>query len=152
MGQKSRYTPLPDQAYDPRVTDLSKPFNVPAATGPQALPAGTLVSADGMPLPGARAGWVNRNITNTIPVQLQTGVSLRILPTNPKRTGIIIQNLDATAALNFSFSNDLAGNGAQIGAGGSVLLDFTCPPDTLYLFCGTANIRALVMEFSRSGV
>jgi hypothetical protein len=147
MGQKTRYTPLPDQAYDPRITDLSKPFNVPAATGPQAIasidPTTGLATTQG--------GWVNRNVTNTIPVQLVALATVRILPTNPKRTGVLIQNLDATATLNFSFSNDLQGNGAQVGAGGSVLLDFTTPPDTLYLFCATANIRALVMEFSRMG-
>jgi hypothetical protein len=147
MGQKTRYTPLPDQAYDPRITDLTKPFNVPAATGPQAIqsidPTTGLATTQG--------GWVNRNVTNTIPVQLIALQTVRILVTNPKRTGVLIQNLDATAALNFSFSNDLQGNGAQIGAGGSVLLDFTTPPDTLYLFCATANIRALVMEFSRMG-
>jgi len=147
MGQKTRYQALPDQAYDPRITDLSKPFNVPAATGPQAIasidPTTGLATTQG--------GWVNRNVTNTIPVQLTALVSIRILPTNPKRTGVLIQNLDATAVLNFSFSNDLQGNGAQIGAGGSVLLDFTTPPDTLYLFCASANIRALVMEFARMG-
>jgi hypothetical protein len=64
---------------------------------------------------------------------------------------VLIQNLDATASLNYSWANDLQNFGAQIGPGGAVLLDFTTPPDTLYLFCATANIQALVMEFSRAG-
>src|SRR5271156_3977279 len=109
MGQKTRYTPLPDQAYDPRITDLSKPFNVPAATGPQ-----TIASVD--PTTGlatTQGGWVNRNVTNTIPVRLQAGVSLRVLPTNPKRTGLLIQNIDTVNSLNFSFANDLMGNGGS---------------------------------------
>jgi hypothetical protein len=147
MGQKTRYAPLPDQAYDPRVTDLSKPFNVPAATGPQAItsidPATGLATTQG--------GWVNRNVTNTIPFQLTAGVSTRALPYNPKRTGLLIQNDDTVNPLNFSFSNDLKGNGVSIGPGGAVLFDFTTPPDTLYLFCGGANIACLVLEISRMG-
>lgn len=164
MGRPTKYTPLPDQAYDPRVTDLSQPLNVPASTGPQAiypfadpktgLPTTGSDIAAGIP-PGSRAGaggWINRNVTNTIPYTILAGQSTRALPVNYKRTGVIIQNLDATATLNYSFANDLQNFGGQIGPGGSVLLDFTCPPDTLYLFVGgAANIQALVVEFSRSG-
>lgn len=147
MGQKTRYTPLPDQSYDPRITDLSKPFNVPAATGPQTID--TVNPATG--LATVAGGWVNRNVTNMIPVALVAGVSLRVLPYNPKRTGLILQNLDAVNPLNFSFANDLKGNGGQIGAGGSILLDFTTPPDTLYLFSGAGNLASMVIEFSRMG-
>lgn len=147
MGQKTRYTPLPDQSYDPRVTDLSKPFNVPAATGPQTI--ASINPTTGLAM--TQGGWVNRNVTNTIPFRLVQAVSTRALPYNPKRTGLLIQNLDTVNPLNFSFANDLQGNGGQIGAGGSALFDFTTPPDTLYLFCGGANLSALVMEFSRMG-
>jgi hypothetical protein len=143
LGKLTRYRPLPDQSYDPRVTDLSRPFNVPASTGPQT------VTTD--PVTGnqvTQGGWINRNVTNTSPIRLQAGVSLRVLPANLKRTGLLIQNLDAVNALNFSFGNDLQGNGAQIGAGGSALFDFTTPPDTVYLFSG-ANLSAIVVEISR---
>ena len=154
MGQKTRYTPLPDQAYDPRNTDLSKPFNVPAATGPQQIAtddAGNPVINPTTGLATTQGGWINRNVTNTIPFGLIAGVTRRALPSNPKRTGLVIQNLDATNALNFSFSNDLQGNGLQIGAGGSVLFDFTTPPDTLYLFSGGSNLNAIVLEITRMG-
>lgn len=143
MGQKTRYTPLPDQAYDPRVTDLSKPLNVPAATGPQAVDPAT-----GQPIAG---NWRNRNVTQTIPVQLVAGVSLRVLVNNQRRTGLVIQNLDAAASLNYSFGNDIAAFGKTIAPGGADLYDFTTPSDALYLFCVAANIRVLVMEISRAG-
>jgi len=169
MGKKTSYKPLPDQAYDPRITDLSKPLNVPGLTGPQAsIPytdaSGNVTSGADMvagippgtpqnsPLRGGASGWINRNVTNTIPFQLTAGQTTRALPNNYKRTGVIIQNLDATATLNYSWANDLQGFGAQIPPGGSVLLDFTTPPDVLYLFVGgLANIQALVIEFSRGG-
>lgn len=143
MGQDTRYTALPDQAYDPRVTNLDKPFNVPAATGPQAVDPVTGESKHGT--------WRNRNVTQTIPIGLIAGASQRVLVNNPRRTGVIIQNKDTVQQLNYSWANDLQLFGLQIGPGGSVLLDFTCPSDALYLFCGGANIQACVAEISRAG-
>ena len=152
MGKRTTYKPLPDQAYDPRVTDLSKPLNVPGTTGPQAnYPFQDPGTGQIVTNAGAGSGWVNRNVTNSIPFSLIAAQSTRALPVNYKRTGLLIQNLDATATLNFSFANDLQGFGGAIGAGGSALFDFTTPPDTLYLFCASANIQAMVMEFSRAG-
>ena len=148
MGQDTRYRALPDQAYDPRVTDLDDPLNVPAATGPQALL--TTDPTTGVPMTG-RGGWYNRNVTQTIPVQLTAGVSLRCLVNNPKRTGCIIQNEDAAATLNYSWGNDIQAFGKSVAPGGADLYDFTTPSDALYLFCLTANIRVLVMEISRAG-
>jgi hypothetical protein len=148
MGQDTRYRPLPDQAYDPRVTDLDDPLNVPAATGPQALLSIDPATGNAMTTKG---GWFNRNVTQTIPVQLTAGVSLRCLVNNPKRTGCIIQNEDAAATLNYSWGNDIGLFGKSIAPGGADLYDFTTPSDALYLFCATANIRVLVMEISRAG-
>jgi|SRR5271167_4969025 len=150
MGQRTRYTPLPDQAYDPRVTDLSKPFNVPAATGPQAALETDPTTGQPRVRKGG-GGWQNNNVTQTIPVQLTAGVSLRVLVNNPKRTGLVIQNNDAAAAMQYSFGNDIGAFGKSIAAGGADLYDFTTPSDALYIFCATANIRVLVLEISRSG-
>lgn len=163
MGRLTKYRPLPDQAYDPRITNMQRPLNVPAATGPQAgIPyidpatgqvtnGGNAAVASGQ-LPAAGSnGWVNKNVTNQIPFLLVAGISVRALPYNPKRSGLLIQNLDATNVINYSFSNDLQLNGFQIAAGGAVLLDFTTPPDTLYLISGTANVNAIVAEISRAG-
>jgi hypothetical protein len=134
-------------------------LNVPGLTGPQAgIPyidpdtglttSGSAINPQGGPSSG---GWMNRNVTNQIPFQLVAGVTIRALPYNIKRTGLLIQNQDAAAPMNYSLAQDLQGNGLIIPAGGDVLLDFTTPPDTLYIFCGTANIRVIVAEFSRAG-
>jgi hypothetical protein len=159
MGRLTRPRPQPDQAYDPRVTDLSRPLNIPGVTGPQAgIPwidpstglttSGAAINPQGGPTSG---GWINRNVSNTIPFNLVAGVSVRALPYNQKRTGLIIQNKDAVNALNVSFANDLGANGMQISAGVTVLLDFTTPPDTVYLFANVANIQCIVIEYSRAG-
>jgi hypothetical protein len=151
LGKLTRYRALPDQAYDPRVTDMEHPFNVPSSTGPMTT---TTDPKTGNPVQAG--GWVNRNVTNTIPIRLPgvvAGVSsgtLRVLPNNPRRTGLLIQNIDAVNALNFSFANDLQGNGALIGAGGAILLDFTTAPDALYLF-SAVPLSAIVIEFTRGG-
>ena len=137
MGKLTRYKPLPDQAYDPRITDMDHPFNVPAATGPQTV--------------GGSDGWTNRNISNLTPFQLVAGVGVRALAANPRRTGIIIQNKDPTATLfaNFNIAADI--NSLSFPPGAVLLLDFTTVPGELYLFCPSANIQAAVVEISRSG-
>lgn len=163
MGRLTKYRSIPDQSYDPRITDLSRPLNVPGATGPQsgipyvdpgtglATNGGLAAVAAGVLAPPSSQGWQNKNVTNQIPFLLVAGISIRALAYNAKRCGLLIQNLDATNVINYSFSNDLQGLGFQIAAGGAVLLDFTTPPDTLYLFSGTANVQAMVAEISRSG-
>src|SRR5271163_4848103 len=115
MGRLTKYRPLPDQAYDPRITNMERPLNVPASTGPQ---------ASILPNP-VNPGWTNKNVTNQIPFQLVAGLSTRALAYNAKRCGLLIQNLDATQPLNYSFSNDLQGIGFLIGPQGAALFDFT---------------------------
>jgi hypothetical protein len=153
MGRLTRYRALPDSGYDPRVTDLSRPLNVPGSTGPQAgIPyTDPSTGAPATVAGGPGQGWKNNNVSNTIPIQLVAGVSTRALPNNPKRTGLLIQNKDPTSTLNVSFGNDLQGLGLNIGPGGYILLDFTTTPDPVYLFCAGANIQTIVVEFSRSG-
>jgi len=150
MGKLTRYRALPDQSYDPRVTDLRRPFNVPAGSGPQ---AGYIDPATGMSANGATAysGWTNKNVTNMIPFLLVAGVSIRALPNNPKRCGLEILNKDAATTLNYSFSNDLQLLGLAIGPGGAALYDFTTPPDALYLIAGATNVQCVVLEISRTG-
>src|SRR5579859_7912811 len=155
MGEYTRYTPLPDQSYDPRVTDLRKPFNVPASTGPNQIAVGDTGTTDAMGVPAAvqRAGqWVNRNVANTTPITVVNNALVRVLPANPKRTGCVIQNLDAVQTLFFAWGNAANAQSAQIGAGGYVLFDFTTPGTELYLFTtGGANIQAVVIEMARVG-
>jgi hypothetical protein len=155
MGRLTKYRPVPDQAYDPRITNLARPLNVPAATGPQAsisyTDPGTGQSTTAGAASGGPAGWQNKNVTNQIPFLLTAGVSTRALAYNAKRNGMIIQNNDASSTLSYSLGQDLQALGLSIGPGGSVLFDFTTPPDTLYLFCGAANIQVTVVEITRTG-
>ncbi len=121
---------MPDSASDPRVTDLSQPL----------IPPRHDMTAD---------TWMNRNRSTTIPFQLVANESTRALPYNPRRSGLLIQNLDPAVDLRYSFANDLKGSGLiALPNGGSALFDFTTPPDELYLFA-TAAISVMVMEITR---
>lgn len=148
MRPRTRYRALPDAAYDPRLTDLSRPLNAPLGAGVDS--SGQFTPGD----PGAVAAaigsrrYFNKNVSQMIGVQLVAGVSLRVLPFNDRRSGLQINNLDATAALSYSFGNDLQTLGIQLAAGAMALYDFTTPADTLYLF-STANIFVVVLEVSR---
>lgn len=123
-----------DSPYDVRVTDYSKPL-APRRTNPQA--------AD---------GFANRNVSNTTPfVLVGNAPPVRALPRNDRRVGILIQNLDPTTDLRYSFGNGMSENGTGgllCVPRGSILLDFTTPPDELYLF-STANITVMVMDVTR---
>ncbi|MHB8414588.1 MAG: hypothetical protein ACYDDA_03785 [Acidiferrobacteraceae bacterium] len=144
---RSRYRALPDAAYDPRVTDVNRPLNVPPGTGgfgPVASGAAALV------VPGSGGQFFNRNVTNLVPFQLVANVSVRALAYNPRRSGLIIQNQDAAAPMNYSLGADRKFRGLVIAAGGTVLFDFTTPPDTLYIISG-ANILAVIAEIARQG-
>lgn len=121
---------LPDSPYDARVTDLALPVRPPNAVS----------SFD---------GFENRNGTSTIVLQLVGGaVAVRVLPRNPRRSGLRIQNKDAAADLLYSLGNDQAANGIIVPPRGSDLYDFTTPPDELYLF-SSANITVIVVEMTR---
>jgi hypothetical protein len=149
IPRPTRYRALPDSAYDSRVTDLSAPLNAPPGAGAFSPGTGNIAPGDAASVENRRS-YFNRNVTNTLSVQLAANKSLRLLPFNDRRSGLIVQNKDATAGLNYSFSNDLGFAGLLIAAGGSILLDFTTPPDTLYLI-STANILVVVVEITRRG-
>jgi len=133
MGRWTKPTPLPDSPYDPRITDLSNPLRPPRGR----LPSGQVDT------------WENRNVANTTPIQVPQNQSIRVLPANKRRSGIVIQNKDPTNTLFYAFGNDASANSISIGPSGKDLYDFTTPPDELYLFCTGASIQATVMEISR---
>lgn len=136
MGRLTRYQRLPDSPSDARITDLSRPLRPP-------------VSLD--PVTGAPTGdgFRNRNVANSTPIQLVGGAqSVRVLPANPRRTGMLIQNKDPTASLYFSFGVAADINSPFLQAGQFVLLDFTTPASELYLYA-TANVVASVTDMTR---
>lgn len=145
----TRFRALPDAAYDPRVTDLSKPLNPAPGYGDGAFaPATGPVPGVAALAPGAMGGYVNRNISAQSFFQLVAGVTTRALSANIRRSGLVIQNKDAAAVLVYSLGNDRGLNGFNVAAGGTVLFDFTTPPDTLYLI-SAANILVAVLEITR---
>src|SRR5208282_3213588 len=155
MGAKTRYRPQPDSGYDVRVTDLSTvPFNASnPGTGPGA--GGVQVGTDalGNPIMKRTGQWVNRNVSNTTPILLPALMinSVRQLPANPLRTGLLIQNKDPTVTIQVSFGNDAGSLGQNIGPGASQLFDFTTPGDSVYLFNGNAAaVQMVITEIVRA--
>lgn len=136
MGRRTQYSWLPDSAYDPGVTQLARAFRPPQSQ---------INPVTGKPVDGYR----NRNVANTTPIQLvANAASIRVLPANPRRTGLLIQNKDTTTALFVSFGNAADANSLSIAAGGFVLLDFTTPASEVYAF-STANIQCVFIDMSR---
>jgi len=161
----TKYAPVPDQPYDPRVTDLTRPLRVPGLGMPASggYPVGgTASGGTGQPIGSADAAaagaqpvtvvdnFKNRNRTYTLPVLLTAGVPLRILPANFRRTGLIIQNRDPATALFYAFGNAADSNSLSIAAGGTVLLDFTTPRDEVWLLAVGSNLQAVIAEISRA--
>jgi hypothetical protein len=156
MGFKTRFRTQPDQAYDPRITELGvRPFNAPGSgTGPGSS-GGIITGTDalGAPIIQRTGQWVNRNVSNTTPILLPALMtsSVRQLPANPLRTGLLIQNKDAANTITVSFGNDTQGLGLNIAPGVTMLLDFTTPGDSVYLFNGNATtVQAVVTEIVRA--
>jgi hypothetical protein len=141
MGKFTEYRALPDSPYDPRVTDIDSPVRPPKATDFK-------LDAAGNPIPGSQDNFKNRNKSNTTPIQLVAGQSVRALPANPRRSGLMIVNKDATATLFYSFGNSADVLALEIAPKGSALFDFTTPGDELYLF-SSANIQVALLEISR---
>lgn len=136
MGRRTMARWIPDQPGDPDVTRLDGAFRPPQS---QVNPA------TGAPVDGYR----NRNVANTTPIQLVGGAaSVRVLPANPRRTGLLIQNKDTTADLFIGFGNAADASSISVAAGGYILLDFTTPASEVYAFA-VANVQAVFVDMSR---
>jgi hypothetical protein len=99
-------------------------------------------------------GWVNPNVTNQLPFSALPGAqSIQILQKNLKRNMIIIQNLSSVSNLWFCFGRPAIPNLCPFLVSGQFIgLDFTCPPDALYVyFDGTATTQqpGMVTEITR---
>jgi len=157
MGFKTRFRAQPDQAYDARITDLGvRPFNAPGSNTGPGSGAGIVTGTDalGAPIIQRTGQWVNRNVSNTTPLLLAAtmAASVRVLPANPQRTGLLINNKDPTVTIQVSFGNDAGILGISVGPGVTILLDFTTPGDSVYVFNGNAaTVQAVVTEIVRAG-
>lgn len=131
-GSRIRMNRVYDSPYDVRLTDLNNPI----------IPRRGDAASGG-------DGFQNRNVTFTMRVTLVGGnPGVRVLPDNPRRVGLVIQNLDAVADLNWSFGNSQDAAGMILVPRSSFLFDFTTPRDGLYLF-SAANITVSVMDITR---
>jgi hypothetical protein len=100
------------------------------------------------PVPG-KPGEAGPVTTNPIVGQLAAGVAVQVLPANANRVGLLVQNLDTTAALNYAFGLVAGPQSKFLPAGGVLLLDFVTPTDTLSLF-SASSILFGVDEFQRT--
>lgn len=137
MGRRTEYSYLPDAGYDVGVTSLRRALRPPVSP---------VNPATGIPADGYR----NKNVANTTPIQLVGNAqSVRVLPANLRRSGLLVQNKDPTAALNISFGNAADANSLSVAPGGYLLFDFTTPNSEVYAF-STANIQCVFVDMSRT--
>ncbi len=98
--------------------------------------------------------WINNYTQSNFPFTLAVaGVSEQIIPANPLRSYVLIQNKDAAADMFISFGNSATayngiiiiprGNYELIGGanGGSY-----CPNDSVHLMCLVAGVEGVVSE------
>jgi len=103
---------------------------------------------------GDSSEWQNRYTQNNIPFTLEVAdLSELIIPANPLRVYVLVQNKDAAADIFINFGNDATdyngiiiiprGNYELIGGaiGGAY-----CPSNSIYLMCETANVSGVVTE------
>lgn len=75
-------------------------------------------------------------------------VPVQILNNNPKRRGLILQNLDTVDTLFYSFNVVADPNSSlQLAPGGAILLDFVTPTGPLWVV-GSGALKLLCSEFS----
>ena len=124
-------TALIPSASDIEVTDFSLKFNT---------------RADGSSGPAPRTGPMR---SNPVPFTLIGGApAIVIASQNPYRKGLILQNKDLTNILYVGFGTLADLTSFQVAPlGGTALLDFVCPTDTISVFA-SANISGFFVEFA----
>ena len=125
-------TALLPSAYDPEVTDFSLKFNGRPAGQENTVPS--------------RTGPMR---SNPVPFTLVGNApAIVIASQNPFRKGLIIQNKDLINILYVGFGTLADATSFQVAPlGGTTLLDFICPTDTISVFA-TANVSGFFVEFA----
>jgi len=101
-------------------------------------------SVDGIPT--ERTGPMS---TTEYPFTLVAGAPQIIAAANPWRLGMMLQNMDPIANLNFSFGPIASAISGFLVPGQLLLLDFVCPTDQVSVFAAV-NISGNYKDFSRS--
>lgn len=81
------------------------------------------------------------------PFRLSVATPYNIFQANPFRQGLLIENLDPVTNLQISFGRIADANSFSLGPLGTMLLDFVCPTDAVWLFA-TAAVGGVAIEFS----
>jgi hypothetical protein len=69
-----------------------------------------------------------------------------VLPSNPARVYLLVQNLGAADPLYINFGKDAsAADGVRIVAGGNIILDYACPTDDVYAFMDAAAAQQFIL-------
>ena len=121
------------QAYDVKVTDFRKPpFNSDSKAAQDAgiIPSGPIVS-------------------NEIPFRLVAGEPRLIAAGNTRRKGMMLQNLDPTDNLFYSFGPQATENSSFLPPGTTLLLDFICPVNSVWCFA-TVDLSGYYRDFANS--
>ena len=144
MQEQPKIIPFPPirnalipSAYDPEITNFNLKFN--------ARPQGK----NGEILPLARTGPIR---SNPIPFTLVANApAIVIASQNAFRKGLMIQNKDLIDILYVGFGSLADIRSFQVAPlGGTTLLDFICPTDTISVFA-TANISGFYIDFAPIG-
>jgi hypothetical protein len=131
---RTQYRPVPFDISSAGVTDLRNPLN------PQPIDPRNRKKPD---------EFRNKNGRATFPVQvIGLAASVRVLGANPRRTGLIIQNKDAVTPLYIGYGTQANVNSFYVGPLGSILEDFTCPSDEVWVYA-TTNVQAVFIETTR---
>jgi hypothetical protein len=77
-----------------------------------------------------------------------SGLSQQIIPMNPRRTLLLVQNLSAAANLYINFSADAsASSGILLTFGNGIIFDTVCPNNSISVFyAGGVNEPGIVVE------
>lgn len=124
---------LMGQAYDVKVTSMRKaPFNVVTARNQDAgiMPDGPITS-------------------NEVPFRLVAGEPRLIAAGNSRRKGLMLQNLDATDNLFYTFGPEANGTSSFLTPGSTLLLDFICPTNSVWCFA-TVDLSGYYRDFANT--
>lgn len=120
---------------DPLVTRLNRGF------------AGARPSASGMPAAAAREGGIVKSAPNSF--RLEANVPYILAVQNPRRVGLMLQNLDPAQDLFFNFGAEVTLSSGIIVPRGTILLDFVCPTDQLTVM-GAVAMSGYFVEMFRT--
>lgn len=87
----------------------------------------------------------SQTFSTTFNYSLANG-SVLVLPANPARVYLLVQNLGATDPLFINFAKDAAPtDGVRIVAGGNIIMDYACPTDDIFAFMNSAAAEQFIV-------